>query len=103
MKGFQLIFSTLQNRKHTNGDNLVEWLEKSAMKLGIQGVTVINASGGIGRDGKLHSASFFELSDQPIEVIMNVSEEECAKLFAFLAEEKQGIFYTKSAIEYGTM
>ena len=103
MKGFQLIFSTLHNRKHTNGENLVEWLEKNAQKLGIQGITIINVSQGGGRDGKVHSASFFELADQPIEVIMNVSEEECAKLFAFLAEEKQGIFYTKTAIEFGTI
>lgn len=103
MKGFQLIFSTLHNREHTNGENLVEWLKQSAEKFGIQGITVINASQGIGRDGKVYSASFFELAEQPIEVIMNVSEEECATFFAFLAEEKQNIFYTKSSIEYGTI
>lgn len=46
---------------------------------------------------------FFELADEPVEVIMNVDEAECEKLFALLSEEKLGIFYTKTAIEFGTI
>lgn len=103
MKGFQLIFSTLQSRKHPNGEHMSHWLIKIAEELGIKGVTILNASQGIGRDGKLHSAAFFELADEPLEIIMNVSEEECEKLFALLTEEKLEIFYTKTAIEYGVV
>ena len=103
MKGFQLVFSTLQNRKHPNGDQISQWLMEVAEKSGIKGVTVIHAAQGIGRDGKLHSSTFFELADEPLEVIMNVSETECKKLFALLNEEKLGLFYTKTAIEYGTI
>ncbi|AHJ14348.1 DUF190 domain-containing protein [Sulfurospirillum multivorans] len=103
MKGYQLVFSTLQNRQHHSGENLIEWFEKSAQSLGIQGITVVNASKGIGRDGKWHSASFFELAEQPIELIMNVTEAECEALFTFLKEQNQQIFYTKCAIEYGVI
>lgn len=103
MKGFQLVFSTLQNRKHPNGEHLTAWLVMNAEKIGIKGITILHAAQGIGRDGKLHSASFFELAEEPIEILMNVSEEECQKLFQLLEKEKLGIFYTKADIEYGTV
>jgi PII-like signaling protein len=103
MKGFQLVFSTLQSRKHPNGERLSHWLVEVAEKIGIKGVTILQATQGIGRDGKLHSSTFFELADEPLEIIMNVSEEECEKLFELLSEEKLGLFYTKTAIEYGTI
>jgi PII-like signaling protein len=103
MKGVQLVFSTLQSRKHPNGEHLSAWLVLTAEKLGIKGITVLHASQGVGRDGKLHSASFFELADEPIEIIMNVSEEKSQALFALLETEKLGLFYTKTDIEYGTI
>ena len=99
MKGFQLVFSTLQSRKHPNGERLSHWLVEVAEKIGIKGVTILQATQGIGRDGKLHSSTFFELADEPLEI----SEEECEKLFALLSEEKLGLFFTKTAIEYGTI
>jgi len=103
MKGFQLIFSTLQSRKHPNGEHISQWLVNMSEKIGIKGVTILNASQGIGRDGKLHSSTFFELADEPLEIIMNVSEAEAEKLFTLLSEEKLGLFYTKIATEYGTI
>jgi PII-like signaling protein len=103
MKGFQLIFSTLQSRKHPNGAHISQWIMDVAEKIGIKGVTVLQASQGIGRDGKLHSSTFFELADEPLEIIMNVDEEACEKLFNVLKEEKLGLFYTKMAIEYGAL
>jgi len=103
MKGFQLIFSTLKSRKHPNGEYISHWLINVAEKLNIKESTILQATQGIGRDGKLHSASFFELADEPIEIIMNIDESACEKLFALLKEEKLGLFYTKTAIEYGTI
>ncbi len=103
MKGFQLVFSTLQSRKHPSGESISHWLVKTAEALDIKGVTLLNAAQGIGRDGKLHSSSFFELADEPLEIIMNVNEEACETLFALLKNENLGIFYTKTAIEFGTI
>lgn len=103
MKGYQLIFSTLQGRKHPQGKELSQWLIEEATTLGIHGATSIHASEGIGRDGKRHSAHFFELTDEPIEIIFNVTEEQCHTLFTFLKKENLGLFYTKTAIEFGTL
>lgn len=100
MHGYQLTFFTQQSRKH-NGLPLGEWLLQEARKLGIRGATLTAANQGFGHDGKLHSAHFFELSDQPIEVIMALSEADAERMFARLHEEKINIFFVKTPIEYG--
>ncbi len=100
MEGFRIIFSTLRGRKH-HSVPVYEWLIKEAKELGIEGVTVINASEGYGRDKTIHSANFFELSDQPIEIIMLASSEKCDKLFEKIKEEKLSIFYAKYKAEFG--
>ncbi len=100
MHGYQLTFFTQQSRKH-NGLPLGEWLLQEARKLGIRGATLTAANQGFGHDGKLHSAHFFELSDQPIEVIMALSETDAERMFARLYEEKINVFFVKTPIEYG--
>lgn len=100
--GFQLAFFTLRSRRH-NGVYISDWLPELAHRSGINGVTVADASKGIGHDGKWHSATFFELTDQPLEIIMIADSEACDRLFALLDEEKPNLFYTKTAIEYGTV
>jgi uncharacterized protein len=100
MHGYQLTFFTQQSRKH-NGLPLGEWLLQEARKLGIRGATLTTATQGFGHDGKLHSAHFFELSDQPIEVIMALSETDAERMFARLHEEKINVFFVKTPIEYG--
>lgn len=98
--GYQLTFFTLESRRH-NGMNIAAWLEEMAKQSGIHGVTVVNASKGIGHDGTWHSATFFELTDQPLEIMMIADEEACTQLFDRLQRETPNLFYTKMAIEYG--
>lgn len=100
--GSQLTFYTLRSRRH-NSEYISNWLPKLAQQAGIHGVTVADATKGLGHDGTWHSASFFELTDQPIEIIMIADEESCVRLFALLEAEKPNLFYTKTAIEYGTI
>lgn len=100
MHGYQLTFFTQQSRKH-NGLPLGEWLLQEARRLGIKGATLTAANQGFGHDGKLHSAHFFELSDQPIEIIMALSETDAARMFARLQEERINVFFVKTPIEYG--
>jgi PII-like signaling protein len=52
---------------------MAEWLLLNAQGLGLHGATLMGAGEGFGYDGKLHSAYFFELSDQPIEVAIAVT------------------------------
>ncbi|WP_018604360.1 DUF190 domain-containing protein [Uliginosibacterium gangwonense] len=100
MQGFQLTFFTEQNRKHA-GHPLGEWLIQEAQRLGVGGATMIAASEGFGKHRTLHSAHFFELADQPIEITMALSEADSARLFARLREEKLKLFYIKAPIEFG--
>lgn len=58
---------------------------------------------GFGHTGRLHSAHFFELADQPIEVRLALTEEESARLFERLEDEDIALFYIKTPIEFGTL
>lgn len=100
MQGYQIIFFTQQGLRHGHLP-LGEWLVQEARQLGAAGATLITASEGFGLDKKLHSAHFFELADQPIEVQMVMGEEEADRLFDRLREEKINVFYVRTPIEFG--
>ena len=86
MNGYQITFFTLQDRRH-HGKLIGEWLIHLAKELGLRGATLIQASESFGHHGRIHSAHFFELTDQPLEVVMAVSSEEAERLFARLKLE----------------
>ncbi|MBJ7554823.1 DUF190 domain-containing protein [Marinomonas spartinae] len=100
MKGYQITFFTQQSRHH-KGQLVSEWILNQAKELGLRGGTSIIGSEGIGHKGKIHSSHFFELSDQPVEVSMIVTEEEAEKLFNKVKEEGVSIFYAQSPVEFG--
>lgn len=102
MQGFQITFFTEQGRHHGH-THVHEWLMELAQSLGITGITTAAGAQGIGRDGRLHSAHFIELADQPIEVTMALSPEQCSTLLARLEAEKANVFYVKTAVEYGVV
>ena len=102
MNGYQVTFFTQQDRRN-HGLPLADWLLKAARDLGIAGGTVIAAAEGLGHDKRLHSAHFFELTDQPVEVTLVMSEAETRTLFALLAQENIRLFYTKAPVEYGVV
>lgn len=102
MQGFQITFFTQQDRR-IHGVPVAEWLLKSARTLGLRGGTVVAASMGLGHHGRFHSAHFFELADQPQEVIFAATQEELDKLFALLAEQDGRIFYVKTPVEFGAV
>lgn len=101
MQGFQLTFFTQQDRRH-NGKPLGEWLLAEAHRLGISGATMLTGSEGYGHGGKIHSAHFFELADQPVELTLALPVAEAEHFLARLDEEKIKVFYVKIPIEYGT-
>lgn len=100
MQGYQLTFFTQQDRKH-GGVPLGEWLLQEARRLGVGGATLLAAAEGYGHAGRIHSAHFFELADQPVEVTMAVTAEEAERMFARLREENDRVFYVKTPIEFG--
>ena len=102
MNGYQVSFFTQQDRRN-HGQPLADWLLKAANDLGIAGGTVLAAAEGLGHDRRLHSAHFFELADQPVEILFALSEAELSALFALLAQENIRLFYTKVPVEYGVV
>ena len=102
MNGYQVTFFTQQDRRN-HGLSLAEWLLKTARDLGIAGGTVLAAAEGLGHDRQLHSAHFFELADQPVEITFVLSEAQTDQLFALLEKEDIRLFYTKVAVQYGTV
>jgi uncharacterized protein len=101
MHGYQLTFFTQQDHRH-HGKSLAHWLVEEARAMGIGGATLLAASEGFGRHRRIHSMHFIELTDQPLEVVMAVTAEEADQLFARLKAEKIKIFYSKTAVEFGT-
>ena len=102
MNGYQVTFFTVEGRRHGR-EPIGHWLMETARSIGIKGATLTVGVEGIGRHGRLHSAHFFELADQPIEVTMVVDEAQCAQLFATLERERANVFYVKTAVEYGVV
>jgi len=101
-KGYQLKFFMEQNERHGKTP-LYEWLIEVARERGIAGATAFFGTMGFGEHRKVHSAHFFELLDQPVEVSMIVTEEETNKLLQFLREENANLFYVKTPVEFGRL
>jgi PII-like signaling protein len=102
MKGYQITFFTQQDHRHHHKP-MAEWLMLAARDLGLRGATIVSASEGYGQHRRIHSAHFFELADQPQEVVMAVSEEESERLFELLKKEGVHVFYVKTPVEFGVL
>jgi PII-like signaling protein len=102
MQGYQITFFTQQDRTHA-GKPLCEWLIHLARELGLPGATLIAAAQGYGHSGKLHSAHFFELADQPQAILMLATEAQADLLLARIRAESIQLFYVKAAAEFGSL
>lgn len=102
MNGYQITFFTQQDHRH-KGQPIGDWLIHLARELHLRGATLFAAGEGLGHHGRIHSAHFFELADQPLEVVMALSGEETDRLFERLKTEGVHLFYVKVAVEFGTL
>lgn len=100
MLGYQLTFFTQQDRNH-QGRPLAQWLVDEARAIGIGGATLIPATEGFGHDKKIRSVHFFELTEQPVQVVLAVTEAEAKRLLARIKEEGVNVFVIKTPIEFG--
>lgn len=103
MKGYQVTFFTVQDRRHGH-KQMGEWLLELAKSMQLHGATLIGAQIGIGGHHRFHSAHFLELADQPLEITMIVTEDEYGLLFERLnAEPNLELFYAKIPVEFGAI
>lgn len=103
MTGYQLTFFTQQDHTH-NHRPLHQWLLELVQSMKIRGATMMTAQEGIGGHHRLHSAHFFDLADQPVEITMVVSESECDAIMQRLKSEPSlHLFYAKMPVQFGTI
>lgn len=100
MQGYLVIFYTQQDRRH-KGKMLGDWLVDLAKDMGLRGATLASAVEGFGHTRRIHSAHFFEFADQPLEVRLAITADECTRLFERLESEDISLFYIKAPIELG--
>ena len=102
MNGYQITFFTHQDRRH-KGQQMGEWLLRVVRELGLRGASLHAGGESFARDRRVHSAHFFELADQPIEVLVAVTTEEATRLFDRLKAENVHLFYVKTPVEFGVL
>lgn len=100
MNGYQLTFYTEQNRRHSH-HTVTEWLLQEAKQLGIHGATVINCAEGTGHAGAHHAAHALRLADQPVQIILAVTEDEAERILDAVRAGQVHVFYTRMPIEFG--
>jgi uncharacterized protein len=100
VNGYQITFFTHQDRRH-KGKQMGEWLLGLVNELRLRGASLHSGGESFSRGGRMHSAHFFELTDQPVEVLVAVTTEQCATLFERLKHENVHLFYVKTAVEFG--
>ncbi len=101
MQGYQITFFTQQDHRH-EGRPVADWLIENARALGVHGATALLGAEGFGAHRRIHSARFFELADQPVEVTMIATVDETERLFAHLREQGVHVFYARSRGVFGT-
>jgi PII-like signaling protein len=100
MQGYQLIFFTHCYRYHDDFF-LGERLLQKARMLGLPSAPLLASKHGFDHDGQIHSASFFELVNQSIMVMMALSTANIECLFQRLRHEVVGAFYARALIKVG--
>ena len=66
---------------------MCEWLLHEVRRLGISGATVINCAEGVGHAGARHAARMLKLDDQPVQIILAVTETEAEQLLDLVRAE----------------
>ncbi len=102
MNGYQITFFTHQDRRF-KGKQIGDWLLHLVQELGLRGASLHAGGESFARGGRVHSAHFFELADQPVEVLIAVTTEEAARLFDRLKAEGVHLFYVKTPVEFGVL
>ena len=100
MMGYQLNFYTLHNREYQHHP-IADWLIETAQGIGISGATVVHGDASYGSDGRIHSARFFEQAEQPMIIVMVVTDTQCDKMLELVQATGLKIFYTRAKVEYG--
>ena len=100
--GYEVIFIAPQNRRH-HGKLVTDLVIDAAEKLGLHRVTKRSDLEGTGHSGHTHAAHFFELADQPIELMYVLGEEQAEALITAVDEADIPVFCLRRPAAYGLL
>lgn len=99
MKGFELIFIAARSRRH-NGRPVLDEVARLAGTLDIRRMTRRYDVSGVGADGHSHSAHFFELTDEPEELMFVLDGDKADRLLRAVEEAEPHVFCLRRPIDY---
>jgi hypothetical protein len=99
--GYEVIFIMPMNRRQM-GKLVSEWVEDKARELGITRMTKRTDAEGIGAHSH-HSAHFFELADQPVEIMFALDKEQSDRLIAAMENAGINVFCIRRPVHYGQL
>lgn len=102
MQGYQITFYS-QLSVSQDGVPIHRWLLDVAKEMNLRGATVVNGREGLDHRGKIHSAGFFEIVDQPVLIQFILTAEESDQLFKYLENMETELFYVKLPVEFGVI
>lgn len=103
MKAIQLEFFVGRNKRHLN-QPLWEWMVRAACAQGLTGATVLMGSLGFGHHRRIGPPDFFQLADQPVLILMILSQEEADTYLAMLKSEGiRGVFHVTTSVDCATL
>jgi len=100
--GYEVIFILPESRRH-NGKRVYDLVVEMAIDLGITRMTKRSDAEGMGEDGKLHSAHFFDLADQPIELMYAMNESQAERFISAIEETGAPVFCICRPVYYGQL
>ena len=100
MTGLQLCFYTYYGRTHQSM-SLPEWLIQLAKELQLSGATMMTGQMGVSHQGPIHTKTWIDDSDEPVQVTFFVTPEQERDLLKRLDQEQLNIFYTRTQLEFG--
>lgn len=100
--GYEIMFMAPQNRRH-HGKRVVDLVMEEAHALGITNSTQRVLSEGTGRGNVMHSALFFDLSDQPVELVFVVEKEQGDALVNAIMHAEIPVFCVRKQVEFGEL
>lgn len=99
MKGFEVIFVAPKTRQH-DARPALDAVEALAHDRGIERSTRRMDARGTGTGGHAHSAHFFELADEPEELMFVLDGGEADGLIRAVEEQSIPVFCLRRSIDY---
>ena len=100
--GYEVIFMAPQSRCHGR-KRVTDWIVDKARELGITRVTKRYDAEGTGGGGHVHSAHFFELADQPVEIVFVLETDLADRLIGAVKAEGVHVFCIRKPVEFGEL